>query len=81
MKTTQEYFNMTIDELLKANKESGYTIEECLLFDSGLQIVFFDSEKEMQSEQEQFNQYIQSKKFEIKDTVETINKRIAVILI
>lgn len=81
MKTTQEYFNLTMDELLTIRNEYGYTKEECLLFDDGVEIVFFDNEKELKNEQQEFNNYIQSKEYEIKETVKTINERIAVILI
>lgn len=81
VKTTQEYFNKTIDELLKIRNEQGYTKEECLLFDSGLEIVFFDNEKEMEKEKEEFDNYIRSKKYEIDNILKTINERIAVILI
>lgn len=81
MKTTQEYFNLTMDQLLEIRNEYGYTKEECLLFDDGAEIVFFDNEKELENEKEEFNNYIQSKEYEIKETVKTINERIAVILI
>lgn len=81
MKTTQEYFNLTMDELLTIRNEYGYTKEECLLFDDGVEIVFFDNEKELENEKEEFNNYIHSKEYEIKETVKTINERIAVILI
>lgn len=79
MKTTIEYFGLSLDELLKSN-EYGYTKEENLLFDSGLEIVFFDDLEEMNSEKEEFEKYIHSKEFEIKGIVKTINERIAVIL-
>ena len=81
MKTTQEYFNLSLEKLLEIRNEYGYTKEECLLFDDGAEIVFFDSEKELENEKEEFNNYIQSKEYEIKETVKTINERIAVILI
>lgn len=81
MKTTQQYFNLTIDELLAIRNEYGYTKEECLLFDDGVEIVFFDSEKELAEEKQDFDSYLKSKEYEIKETVKTINKRIAVILI
>ena len=52
-----------------------------MLFDDGAEIVFFDNEKELENEQQEFSNYIQSKDYEIKETVKTINERIAVILI
>lgn len=87
IKTTREYFNKTDDELLEIRDESiafkkvGFTKEECLLYDEGLEVVYFDDEEDMKAEQEEFNQYIQSKKYEIKATLETINERIAVVLV
>jgi len=80
MKTTQEYFNLTVDQLLDTNV-NGYTKEENLLFDDGLEIVFFDSQNEVNEEQEEFNSYINSKGYEIKSIVKTINERIAYVLI
>ncbi|GCD12609.1 hypothetical protein [Clostridium tagluense] len=80
IKTTQEYFNIGIDELL-FNNSDGYTKEELKLFDDGLEVVFFDNEKELEEEKEQFKKYTQSKKYEIKATLQTINKRIAIVLI
>jgi len=80
MKTTQEYFNKTVEQLLITN-EHGYTKEENLLFDDGLEIVFFDNEEEMKEENKDFTEYIQNKQYEIKETVKTINERIAVVLI
>ena len=34
MKTTQEYFNLTADQLQEVINEHGYTKEEALLFDA-----------------------------------------------
>ena len=79
MKTTIEYFGLDADALLQEN-EVGYTKEENLLFDSGSEIVFFDHE-EMESEKEEFAEYVKSREYEIKETLITINGRIAVILV
>jgi predicted oxidoreductase (fatty acid repression mutant protein) len=81
MKTTQEYFNMTSDELLEDSNNYGYTREECKLFDEGVEVVFFDDEKELEEEKVQFDDYIKSHDFTIKAKVKTINERIAVILV
>lgn len=80
MKTTMEYFNKSLDQLLVTN-EYGYTKEENLLFDDGLEVIFFDNKEEQQDEQQEFNEYIQSKDYEIKTTLKTINERIAIVLI
>lgn len=81
MKTTQEYFGLTVDELLEVRNEYGYTREECKLFDDGVKVVFFDSEQEVEDEKWQFHDYVISNNFTIKETLKTINERIAVILI
>ena len=80
MKTTIEYFGKTLEEMLVTN-EHGYTKEENLLFDDGEKVVFFDSEAELESEKEEFNNYVQSGRYEVKTTLKTINERIAVVLV
>ncbi|MBW9157990.1 hypothetical protein [Clostridium tagluense] len=44
IKTTLEYFNKTLDELLITNLD-GYEKEEYKLFDDGLEVVFSDGEE------------------------------------
>lgn len=78
MKTTQEYFNLTIDDLLITD-ENGWTKEERLLFDEGLNCTFFDSEEELQVEHEQFQQWMHDTGTKVDLTLRTINNRIAVI--
>lgn len=45
MTTTQEYFNMTTEQLQKVNNEYGYTKEECLLFDESPNTQFYTDDK------------------------------------
>lgn len=40
MKTTQEHFNMTVEELQEIRNEYGYTREECKLLDEALKVTF-----------------------------------------
>lgn len=80
MKTTHEYFHNNLIDMLETNQH-GYTREENLLYDEGLEVVFFDSEEEMKEEQKELQEYMQRKRYEIKETLKTINERIAVILI
>lgn len=80
MKTTREYFKNNLIDMLETNQH-GYTREENLLFDEGLEVVFFDDEEEMKEEQKELQEYMQRKRYEIKETLKTINERIAVILI
>lgn len=79
MKTTIQYFNLTIDELLNSN-ENGYTKEENLLFDSGLEVVFLDDEKEFQEELNGIKEHMELRGYETMETLKTVNERIAVIL-
>lgn len=78
--STQEYFNMGIDDLL-ATDENTYTKEEKLLFDDGIKVTFFDSEKEFEQEKNDFEEWYKEDKLEVKAIVKTINERVAVILI
>lgn len=41
MRTTQEYFNLSTDELQEIRNEYGYTKEECLLFDESINAQFY----------------------------------------
>lgn len=50
IRTTQVYFNMSADELLEIRNEYGYTREENKLFDDGSEIIFFNDEGELLSE-------------------------------
>ena len=79
IKTTEEYFKLSSDELLEV-KEDGFTKEECKLFDEGLEIVFFDSKEELNEEKEELNQYVESRRYEVRAILKTINERLAVIL-
>lgn len=80
MKTTREYFKNNLIDLLVTN-QYGYTREENLLFNEGLEVVFFDDEKDIEDEKEEFEQYIEEKGYEVKVILKTINERIAYVLI
>ena len=41
--TTQDYFNMTIEELQEIKNEYGYTKEECKLLDAAIKVSFLNS--------------------------------------
>ena len=45
MTTTQEYFNMTTEQLQEIRNEFGYTKEECLLLDESLNTQFYTYDK------------------------------------
>ena len=45
MTTTQEYFNMTTEQLQEIRNEYGYTREECLLLDESLNTQFYTDDK------------------------------------
>lgn len=79
MKTTQEFFShLTIDELL-INNELGYTKEENLLFDLGLNCTFFDSEEGYELEKNEFKKWIEHTGMNVEFELQTINGRIAII--
>lgn len=81
VKKSTEYFGLTDDELLENRNEYGYTREECKLFDDGLNVTFFDDMEELEEEAEQFGSWIESQRYEVKALVETVNGRIAVVII
>ncbi len=77
---TTEYFNMSIDELL-TTRDSGYTREECKIFDDGLKVTFFDSIEEYEKEKEDHHKWVMTcdSRFELKAELLMINERVAVI--
>ena len=79
MLNTQKWFELSMDELLVANSD-GYTKEERLLFDSGLEVIFHDNVEEMTVEQKDVLEYANRKSLEVKLILRTINERIAVVL-
>ena len=78
IKSTREYFNLTIGELLEQN-EYGYTKEENLLYDKGLSVTFFDDMNEYIEEKEAFIHYLSKRELEVFVELITINERIAVV--
>ncbi|WP_299831350.1 hypothetical protein [uncultured Metabacillus sp.] len=80
IKTTSEYFGLSHEELLQT-KDHSYTKEENLLYDEGLNVTFFDDLKECEQEKETFQNWINERNFEVKTVLETINGRIAFVLI
>lgn len=80
MLNTQKWFKLSIDELLETNSD-GYTKEERLLFDNGLEVIFFDDIEEMKSERENLMKYNNEKNYDIKLILKTINERIAIVLV
>jgi hypothetical protein len=79
MLNTQKWFELSMDELLVADSD-GYTKEERLLFDSGLEVIFHDNVEEMTVEQKDVLEYANRKGLEVKLILRTINERIAVVL-
>ncbi|WP_405101549.1 hypothetical protein [Oceanobacillus sp. FSL H7-0719] len=78
MKTTREYFNMTIDKLLETDMNNE-TREERLLIGEGLNCTMFDSEENHQEEKEQFESWLHDKDMKVKIKLKTVNERIALI--
>lgn len=80
MKTTKEFFCLTVEELLELD-ELGGTIEENLLFGHGENVTYFDSLKEYEHERKEFEQWLNKHNYKVKDVFETINERLAFVLI
>lgn len=75
MTTTQEYFNMTIEQLQKVNNEYGYTKEECLLLDESLNTQFYaDDESSADGAQ-----WLRSQGYSIYTMLKMTDRRIAVL--
>jgi len=49
MKTTTEYFNMTVEELQEIRNEFGYTREENKLLDEALKVSFMSNVEQFKS--------------------------------
>lgn len=81
MKTTMEYFKMSIDELLQ-DRGHGYTREECKLLDEGLKVTFFDDMKEYEQEKEEcIKWHKENFDMDLKTTLLTINERVAMVFV
>ena len=77
MRTTQEYFNMSKEELQEIRNEYGYTREECKLLDEGLEVHFCSDE---QSSVEDAN-WLRRQGYTIERVLKMIDGRVAVIAI
>jgi exonuclease III len=78
IKTTQEYFGKSLDELLETDR-SEFTKEERMIFDEGVNVTFFDDLNEYEEEKKEFNKWLEVRNFEAKTALKTINGRIVVI--
>lgn len=73
-----QYFNKGVDELLEQNP-SGYTKEENLILDSGLNVTFFDDVEEYRGLREDHTKWLKNNDMEVSNLIETINGRLAVV--
>lgn len=80
VKKTTEFFGVTTNELLELD-ELGGTNEENLLFGHGENVTYFDDLREYESEKEEFEHWMKKYNYKVKQVFETINKRIAFVLI
>lgn len=76
MRTTQEYFNLSTDELQEIRNEYGYTKEECLLFDESEKTLLFDSLGHLEESKE----FYKNMRYEIGETLKMTNGRYALLL-
>jgi hypothetical protein len=79
IKTTQEYFNLSVDELSQIKNEYGYTKEDCLMFDDGIAVRFYDTLESLEDgKQYHVNE---NPRIDVKTTLKTTDNRYALILI
>ncbi len=76
MRTTQEYFNLSTDELQEIRNEYGYTKEECLLFDESDDTKFFDNLEHLEGSKD----FYKSMRYEIGETLQLSDGRYSLLL-
>ena len=76
MRTTQEFFNMSREQLEKVINEYGYTKEECLLFDESINTRLYNSLELL----EDSKQYYISMRYEIGEILKMTDGRYALLL-
>lgn len=74
--TTEQYFGLSAEKLQEVRNEYGYTKEDCLILDDGIQVYFLDTVSRVE-------EYINglSPKFEVKAILQRINGEYALITI
>lgn len=78
--TTENYFGLPKEELLKVVNGAGYTREECKILDDGLKINFYenmDSFNDMEGED--ITYYAETYNYEVKQVLEMASGRIAIV--
>ena len=76
MRSTQEYFDLSTDELQEVRNEYGYTKEECLLFDESDDTKLFDNLEHLEESKE----FYKNMRYEIGETLRMTNGRFALLL-
>ena len=76
MRTTQEYFNLSIEKLHEVRNEYGYTKEECLLFDESYNTQIFSNLKHL----EESKVFYKNMRYEIGETLKLSDGRFALLL-
>lgn len=75
--STDKYFHMTIDELLKSD-DNGRTVEEIKLSKLGV-VSYFDNEEEYTKEEKSFEKWLDKYNYKLILLLKTINGRIAAV--
>ena len=78
IKTTQEYFNLTAEQLSEVKNEYGYTKEECKLFDAAEKVSILAN---LLDAEEDISWMIKNMRMECKAILSMINGCIAVLYI
>ena len=76
MRTTQEYFKMSKEELRKVANNYGYTREECKLLDESERTVFYSESKQIEEDKA----FYMSQKYEIGEFLKMTDGRYALLL-
>lgn len=76
MKTTQEYFKMSEEELQKAANDYGYTRDECKLLDESERTVFYSELEHIEKDKD----FYVSQRYEIGEILKMTDGRYALFL-
>lgn len=76
MKTTQQYFKMSKEELQEIRNEYGYTLEECKLLDESENTIFYNCLEQLEND----ICWYKNQKYEIGETIAMTDGRFALLL-
>lgn len=77
---TTDYFKMEEAQLLQTDKETGWTRESNKIYDEGVEVVWYQNEFEMKSDSPNLCKYLLDREYAIKNILETLEGKLAVLL-